>query len=54
MIINYDQTTIVEGIVTFPDFVPVTQPLNSSQIVETVFVQGNVQTTPSVGGTVDD
>ncbi len=55
MIIDYSQTTVVEGIVLFPpDFVPITQPTDPDDIGETFVIRGtNTGVTTSAGGTAD-
>lgn len=54
MIIDYSQTTVVEGIVQFPDYTFITQPLAPDQIGETVVIQGtNTGVSTSVGATAN-
>ncbi len=53
MVIDFQATTIVEGVVSFPEWAFTTQPKPDSEMHETVLITGSSSNSQSVTGSVD-
>lgn len=53
MILDFQQTTLVEGVVAFPEWVFTAEPKPDSEMHETVFIVGSSPNSQQIIGDVD-